>query len=117
MNPIPWLTAQLAAVQRFWQSLGSDMQTILWLAIGVLGLMTWAWAAHRVLRHLAGHHRFQGRWFNDADYRRLMQVLQEDQERGHRVMSSTELHALRQFKYGKAVKPLLAGRGGGYFDA
>lgn len=116
MNGFPWLTSSLSWLTGLWQALDGDTRTALWLAAGAIGLILWAWISYRLLRRLAGHHRFRGRWFNRTEYQRLMQVLWEDQQQGTRVMSHAELKALRAYKYGKSVKPLLAGRGGGYFD-
>jgi hypothetical protein len=116
MDTFPWLIAPLSRLTGLWQALDGETQLAIWLAAGAVGLLLWAWASYRLLRRLAGHHRFRGRWFNGAEYQRLMQVLWEDQQQGTRVMSHAELRALRAYRYGKSVKPLLAGKGGGYFD-
>ena len=44
--------------------------------------IVWCLIAYLSLRRLAGHRKFQGRWYNEAEYARLMQVLWEDQQAG-----------------------------------
>lgn len=111
-----WLSQLLGAVVDAWRSLGVDEQLSVWIVAGIVGLAVWAGAAYRILRRLAGHRKFQGHWYGEAEYARLMQVLLEDQQAGGRVMSREELEALREFRYGSDLKPILTGKGGGYFD-
>jgi hypothetical protein len=111
-----WMAQIFQGVPIWWQSLGDDARLYVWLAAGIIGVATWAGLAYAILRRLAGQRKFQGRWYNETEYARLMQVLWEDQQSGARVMSRIELKALREFKYGDAVKPILTGKGGGYFD-
>jgi hypothetical protein len=111
-----WLGHTLGAVSDVWRSLGDDGQFYAWLATGVAGIAVWTWAAHAILRRLAGHRKFRGRWYGESEYARLMQVLWEDQQAGTRVMSREELNALRDYRYGDSLKPILTGKGGGYFD-
>lgn len=111
-----WLDAWGRLIGDWWRSLGPQGQQDLWLATGWVVLVLWAWGSYRLLRRIAGYRKFGGRWYDADEYRRLMQVLWEDQKAGKRVMSHAELQALREFKYGNAVKPILSGKGGGYFD-
>lgn len=111
-----WLSQILDAVVGAWQALGDDERLYLWSAAGIVGVAIWAWSAYLILRRLAGHRKFQGRWHDEAEYARLMQVLWEDQQAGLRVVSREELEALREFRYGNDLKPILTGKGGGYFD-
>jgi hypothetical protein len=111
-----WLASQLSRALAAWQALDSNAQVAVWWGAGAVGVIVWAWLAYWLLRRLAGHRRFRSRWFTEAEYHRLMQVLWEDQQEGARVMSHAELAALREYKYGGTVKPLLARKGGGYFD-
>jgi hypothetical protein len=111
-----WFDAWSQLIGEWWQSLGLRGQHDLWLSIGWIALVLWAWGSYRLLRRLAGFRRFGGRWHNAVEYQRLMQVLWEDQQAGKRVMSHAELKALREFRYGNTVKPIISGKGGGYFD-
>ena len=103
-------------IQSWWQAMGDAERWLIWMASGLLGLTLWGVVSYLVLHRLAGHRRFQGRWYSRAEYAQLMQVLWEDQQAGSRVMSRAELSALRHYRYGHAVKPILSGKGGGYFD-
>jgi hypothetical protein len=111
-----WFDAWGQLIGEWWQSLGLRGQHDLWLTIGWVALVLWAWGSYRLLRRVAGYRKFGGRWHSAAEYERLMQVLWEDQQAGKRVMSHAELQALRQFRYGGTVKPIISGKGGGYFD-
>jgi hypothetical protein len=111
-----WLTQVFQDALNWWQSLGDEGQLYAWLAGGGVALLIWGWLAYVILRRLAGHRKFQGRWYNESEYAKLMQVLWEDHQSGARVMSRVELKALREYKYGGTVKPILTGKGGGYFD-
>ena len=108
----PW--GQL--ISEWWRSLGLRGQNDLWLSIGWIALVLWAWGSYRLLRRIAGHRKFGGRWYDAGEYQRLMQVLLEDQKSGKRVLSHTEIRALREFRYGNSVKPIVSNKGGGYFD-
>jgi hypothetical protein len=111
-----WFDAWGQLIGEWWHSLGLRGQNDLWLTIGWIALVLWAWGSYRLLRRIAGYRKFGGRWYNRAEYQQLMQVLWEDQQAGKRVMSHAELQALRQFRYGNTVKPIISGKGGGYFD-
>lgn len=111
-----WFEAWSQLIGEWWQALGPRGQHDLWLSVGWIVLVLWAWGSYHLLRRMAGFRRFGGRWHNAAEYQRLMQVLWEDQQAGKRVMSHAELKALREFRYGKTVKPIISGKGGGYFD-
>jgi hypothetical protein len=111
-----WLSQLPGTALAAWQSLDGEVRLIVWLALGVVGIAVWAGFAYVILRRLAGHRKFRSRWYRQAEYARLMQVLWEDQQAGLRVMSRQELKALREFRYGDSLKPILTGRGGGYFD-
>jgi hypothetical protein len=104
-------------ISEWWRSLGLRGQNDLWLSIGWIALVLWAWGSYRLLRRIAGHRKFGGRWYDAVEYQRLMEVLIEDQQAGKRVLSPAELRAVREFRYGKSVKPIISGKGGGYFDA
>ena len=99
------------------QAMGPRAAEMIWLAGGILLLLAWLWLAHRVIRRLLGHHRYRGTWYSAEQYRKLMQALWDDQQTGRRVLSHTELHALRTYLYGTGLKPIVRGKGGGYFDA
>lgn len=112
-----WLDSWAQLIREWWQSLGPRGQQDLWLTIGWVALVLWVWGSYRILRHVAGYRKFGSRWYDRAEYTKLMQVLWEDQKAGKRVMTHAELHALRKFRYAGAVKPLIGKkRGGGYFD-
>lgn len=116
MDVLSWFGPVRQLLAEWWRSLGLTGQEYVWLTVGAVGLVAWAWLSYRILRRLAGHRKFGGRWYRRDEYERLIQVLWEDQQAGLRVMSHAELQAIRQYKYGKTVKPLLSGKGGGYFD-
>jgi len=107
-----WFAAWGQLIGQWWQSLGLRGQHDLWLTIGWVFLVLWAWGSYRLLRHLAGHRKFGGRWYKEGEYARLMQVLLEDQQAGKRVMSAAELRALREYRYGRSARPITPDRGG-----
>ena len=96
--------------------LGPDAARWAWVGAGIALALVWCWAAYRILRRLLGHRRFRGTWYSAASYGQLMQVIWEDQQSGHRVLSHEERTALREFMYGRDLKPVIRNRGGGYFD-
>lgn len=102
-----WLDAWGQLIGDWWSSLGLRGQRDLWLSVGWVALVLWAWSSYRILRRLAGQRKFGGRWYKEAEYERLMQVLWEDQQAGKRVMSHAELQALREYRYGNTIKPSL----------
>jgi len=116
MNIPSWLNQLIQYGNASWRSLGDDGRLDVWLGAGMIGMVCWAGCAYLILRRLAGHRKFRGRWYSEAEYDRLMQVLWQDQQAGTRVMSRQELEALRRFRYGGSLKPILTGKGGGYFD-
>lgn len=111
-----WFDGIGQLIGSWWQSFGLKAQHDLWLTAGWVMLVIWVWLCYRLLRRLAGHRKFGGRWYNETEYRRLIEVLAEDQKAGQRVMSHEELRALREYKYGNSMKPILSRKGGGYFD-
>ncbi len=111
-----WFDAWGQLVGGWWQSLGLRGQYDLWLTVGWVALVFWIWGSYRLLRRLAGYRKFGGRWYNASEYEKLMQVMWEDQHAGKRVMSHAELKALREYRYGKSVKPVVSGKRGGYSD-
>lgn len=116
MSGPTWSDQGFLSLASWWQALGYDIHFGLWSGFGLLALVLWSWLGYVVLRRLAGHRKYQGRWYDEAEYARLMQVLWDDQQAGTRVMSRSELTALREFRYGPTAKPILKGKGGGYFD-
>lgn len=100
----------------WWDSLDPNARLFAWMAGGVVMLALWAWLAYRVLRRVAGHRRLRGAWYNDAQYRELMQLIHEDQQSGRRVLSHEEIAALRKYRYGNTVKDIMQHKGTCYFD-
>jgi len=107
-----WFDGMGQLIAGWWQSLGIKGQNDLWLTVGWVMLVLWAWTSHRVLRHLAGHRKFGGRWYNEAEYEQLIQGLAEDKQAGRRDMNDAELQALREYKLRKAGKPILSRKDG-----
>jgi hypothetical protein len=116
MDMPTFLNQGLQALVGAWRSLDADGRLHAWLAAGALGIIAWAWSAYLILRRLAGYRKFHRRWYSREEYARLMALLWQDQQSGSRVMSRQELEALRAFRYGSRLKPILSNKGGGYFD-
>ena len=110
------MNSRLETLLGWWHAASDEVRLAVWLVAGIIGLVAWFVIAYLALRRLANHRKFGGRWYSAPEYGRLMQVLWEDQQAGTRVMSPTELRALRKFRYGGKVKSILADKGGGYFD-
>lgn len=51
----------------WWRSLGQAGPYYLWIAVGVAGLLFWAWTAYYVIRRLLGHRRHFGVWFTPQE--------------------------------------------------
>ena len=100
----------------WWVSLGPDGPYYAWLIGGALIFSIWAWVSYRILRRLTGHRKLRGAWYNDAQYRKVMQLLHEDQQAGQRVLSYEEVAALRKYRYGDTVQDVMRHKGTGYFS-
>lgn len=100
----------------WWDSLGPSGPYFAWVIGGVCLFAGWAWISYRILRRVAGHRILRGAWYNDAQYRQLMQLLHEDQQSGRRVLSYEEIAALRKYRYGDTVKDVIGHKGTGYFS-
>lgn len=84
----------------YWKSLGPLGPYYLWLFSGAAGFLLWLVISYRIMRKLMGHRRFRGTWYNAHQFQQLVNILNEDQESGRRVMQHDEIELLRQWKYG-----------------
>lgn len=108
------IASWLNEAAQLWQSLGHETQYWLWGALGVLLLLLIFVPGYYLLRHLAGHRKFRGNWYNAEQFQALLEVLMEDHRNGTRVMRYDELKLLRAEMLGPGFKPLFDSAHGGY---
>lgn len=108
-----WFDGIGQLIADWWLSLGIKGQNDLWLTVGWVMLVLWAWTSYRVMRRLAGHRKFGGRWYEETAYARMIEALAEDQQTGRRDLSHSELQALRDYRHRNAVRPIASGRPSG----
>lgn len=58
------------------------------------------WFSHRVIRRLLGHVKFRGTWYNEEAVAQLVKMIDEDSQRGNRVMRHDEMSLLRKWRFG-----------------
>jgi len=80
--------------------LGAESLYYIWMAAGAMGLVAWALFAHRAIRRIAGHRKFRGTWYSPAAWEGLLNILDEDQRSGNRVMRFDEIKLLREWRQG-----------------
>jgi hypothetical protein len=94
------LLPYLEPVLNWWRSLGPAGPYYVWIASGVLGFTFLVAVWYRFFRKLLGHRKFRGTWYNPYQFQELVNILNEDQESGRRVMQHDEIALLRSWKYG-----------------
>lgn len=94
------------------QSLSSEDLYNLWLVAGAVLFAVLAWVSYRIMRKALGHQQFRGTWHNENEIEVLVKMIDEDCQRGNRVMRHDEMSLLRKWRFGsnKAI-----GHGKGYF--
>lgn len=97
-----------------WSLFPLELHMVVWLAIGVLGLLLWLFVSYYLLRWLAGHRKFRGTWYSQRQFAELVKVTAEDQDKGHRVMSREEIALLRRYRCG-GQKGIGFDKADGYF--
>lgn len=92
----------------YWHQLYAFSQTLLqqyafevWAFGGIVLLLLWAYISHHWIRCVLGHWKFRGTWYNRYQIQEYINMLAEDQARGHRVMQHDEIELLRRWKYGR----------------
>ena len=65
-----------------------------WFVAGILGAAAYGWGGYRLMRRLLGYRKFRGSWYNDRQYRQLLQLIYDDSRRGV-AMRDDEVRALR----------------------
>jgi hypothetical protein len=98
--------AYIPDVRGWLLSLDPNTFRTLWIAIGVIGLSIWIYAAYRLARFALFHRRFRGTWYTPEQYQALVNILSEDQNSGRRVMQHDEINLLREWQLGKHYKGL-----------
>jgi len=94
--------------------LGANGLWYLWFGAGVLGAVCFLVFAYWLIRRLLGHRKWRGTWYSASQFAELVQILWEDQCRGHRVMRHDEIKLLRKWQTG-SVKGLGFDRIAGYY--
>lgn len=84
----------------FWYQLDHATRYNIWLSLGAAGLLTYLYVCYRLIRWILGHQRFRGTWYTPHQMQQLVNILDEDQASGRRVMQHDEIRLLRQWKYG-----------------
>jgi hypothetical protein len=102
-----------AKLSSWWQLLSLDDRNSLWAAGGVVLLLVWLWFAFLGIRKACGHKRFRGTWFNEEQFEALIKMIDEDSNRGNRVMRNDEMQLLRRWRFGSAKS--VSDRAKGYF--
>lgn len=100
MEVLPLLNSFTQPLIDYWRSLGPAALYYLWLSSGLVGFLLLLFISHRVMRKLLGHRKFRGTWYNEMQFQELINILDEDQASGRRVMQHDEIVVLRQWKYG-----------------
>ena len=79
-----------------WNQLSFDTRYSLWLGFGVglLACVLVIW--YYWMRHLLGHRKFHGVWYNSYEFKVLVDILRQDRDSGHRVLRNDELALLRE---------------------
>lgn len=111
-----WWDQVLKSVDTVWHSLGPQEVYMLWIGAGILGGLVWLFIAYRVIRRALGHRKFMGTWYNAVQFQELINVLAEDQARGHRVMRHEEIELLRRWQFGNSVKPIFGKQRNSYYS-
>lgn len=94
-----WQQLKAFALQLF-HSMTYDEWYNLWLAGGVVMLVGLAWLANRIMRKALGHTQFRGTWYDERQFAELIQMIDEDCNRGNRVMRHDEMLLLRRWRFG-----------------
>ncbi|MDO8262147.1 MAG: hypothetical protein Q7T21_02870 [Gallionella sp.] len=108
-----WLAQRQAQALAIWQGLTPEDFYNLWLAGGVLWFGFLFWLSTRIMRKALGHVLFRGTWYNAAQWEVMIKMIDEDNQRGHRVMKHDEMNALRIWRFGSAKT--ISGGAKGYF--
>lgn len=94
------------------QTLSPEDLYNLWLAGGLVLFLALSWFSYRTMRKALGHVQFRGTWYNEQAAEQLVKMIDEDCQRGNRVMRHDEMSLLRKWRFGseKAIR-----HGKGYF--
>jgi hypothetical protein len=109
-----WQKIAELKVSSWWQSLTPDDFYNAWVASGVVWFLFLFWVCHRIMRKALGHVLYRGTWYNAEQFETLVKMIDEDCERGNRVMKHDEMQVLRRWRFGSS-KGISDGVKGGYF--
>lgn len=84
----------------WYQSITPDQWYYAWVISGFVMAVAWLWWAHGVIRRSLGHVNFRGTWYNAEQAEELVKQLDEDVQRGNRVMRHDEMSLLRRWRFG-----------------
>lgn len=82
------------------QSLSPDELYNLWLAGGAVLFLALAWVSYRIMRKALGHVQFRGTWYDAFQAEVLVKSIDEDCQKGNRVMRHDEMSLLRRWRFG-----------------
>ena len=85
----------------------------IWLASGVVMFLVIGWWSIGRMRRAFGHHKFRGTWFSETAWSTMIKMIDEDCQKGNRVMRADEMAALRKWRFGD-TKVISSGKSG-YF--
>ena len=108
-----WLTRGWLWSVSFWQGLSPENLYDLWLYGGVVWFLFLFWLCYGIMRRALGHVKFRGTWYSDQQWETVIKMIDEDNQRGHRVMRKDEMDALRMWRYGSSKS--ISGGAKGYF--
>jgi hypothetical protein len=106
-----WFAQAQAKLNGLLGGLTPDDLFNLWAASGGVLFLILLWFSHLVMRKALGHTRFRGTWYNERQYETLIKMIDEDSARGHRVMRSDEMDALRLWRFGSTKTFSVKGTG------
>lgn len=100
LDPLALVVLLKAASLSWWSSLVLEDQRTIWMVGGVVFALFCGWFGNRVMRWSFGHRKFRGTWYGPEQFEALLVMIEEDLQRGHRVMRHDEMRLLRLHKFG-----------------
>lgn len=86
----------------WWRSLGQAGPYYLWIAVGVVGLLLWSWAAYYVIRRLLGHKRHFGVWFKPQELEEWLDRMQAREKEGS-ILKLEEVALLDLYRFDRKL--------------
>lgn len=76
-----------------------SIEFAVWLVVGVVFLWWWARWVGAIIRRSLGYRKFRGTWYSADQYAVLMELIDEDRQRGSMV-GREEMSALKAWRQG-----------------